>query len=570
MKNIFGLTPVITADGTFHVCFPCSQTNISNTTDIFKIGNIMDSSLPELVNRMRSGYKDINPEEDCIHDCRDIPYFNGILRKVLDDESLGIPAISQPFIDKVSSKGVSRHGMHDESFREDEVKAASIEIKHAAELVRDDQGEAFERIVADIKAEKIHIDYSTLTEAAPFELMSRYESGNLFDVHAVSLSGDMLIFSYTLGLGYIFSRDRFVNFSDDVSWLDGHIAKYIKDLAQKKSENKIFVVEESARKINLPEEYLRTGANLEYLLKDIAEKSGGTGHKFISAVNSLTIFLTERGVIKEGEDRLLLEDESAAAEVVNRLLFMISLFNKIDRRNLPIDIIATINLLQEKLNTFIASNIYSAIITLARKAKDENQNLIIGIEMDWVPGYNREDPLTHNIIGHLIFEIRSIEDRLRAMGIDNVKLVYDKKENLADSVLAKAAEMNTMLKNVLVIASRNAVESSVFDRLRSAEGEARAFLTAIDPVQLNEFYITNKFTLRTLDIKITEMLSIALEAMVGKELNNIPMVASFDKVHRVLILVPKAEPHGYQKMRDKYRAERIACKTHNQAQIAQA
>lgn len=558
MKNVFGLTPVITADGTFHVCFPCSQTNIANTTNIFKIGNIMDSSLPDIVSKMRAEYRAINPEEDCIHDCRDIPYFNGIIRKVLDDESLGIPAISQPFLDRMTTEAASGHSMHDESFKQEEAETATREIKHAAELVRSDQINDFRRIISDIKSDNIHIDYKTLANGVPFELMSRYESGNLFDVNVVSIGGDIFIFSYTLGLGHIFSQDRFINFSDDASWANELIAEYIKALKQKKEENKIFVIEEPARKINLPDEYLRTRADLESQLKNVTEKSGGSRFEFVSAVNSLVIFLMGRNIIKEGGGSLLLKDESTASEIVNRLTFLTVLFKKIDRRNLPIDMIATENLLQEKLYAFMATTIYSAIITLAQKAKNENQNLIIGLEMDWIPGYNNEDPLTYNIIGQLIFEIRSIEDRLKAMGIDNVKIVYDKKENLADSVLVKATETDTKLKNVLVIASRDVIESSVFDRLRSTEGDTRAFLAAIDPVQLNEFYINNKFTLQALDIRITEMLSIALEAMVGKELNNIPMVASFDKVNRILILVPKAEPHGYQKMRDKYRAEKIA------------
>jgi MoaA/NifB/PqqE/SkfB family radical SAM enzyme len=192
MKNVFGLTPVVTADGSFHVCFPCSQPFQANKKDIFKIGNVLDNSVNELVARMREQYRDINPKKDCISDCRDIPYFNAILRKVIDDYLFGVSPLVQPFLDRTVQEDSFVHSMHNERFDKDNLKVVLDEYEQVSRTIRKDQEIEFRQFAGEKSGD---IEYfKGISENHSYQLLSRYDL-NLFSVGCIKQGPHVLIFS---------------------------------------------------------------------------------------------------------------------------------------------------------------------------------------------------------------------------------------------------------------------------------------------------------------------------------------------------------------------------------------
>jgi MoaA/NifB/PqqE/SkfB family radical SAM enzyme len=214
MKNVFGLTPVVTADGTFHVCFPCSQPNIANRQDIFKIGNIMEDSIEALVARMRDNYRDIDPEEDCIKDCRDIPYFNGIFRKVIEDILLGIPVTAQPFLDRSDPKLIVSHTLHSEVFNQGNLSEVMDEMNDASRQVFNDKVSDFKESVLLIEQGRVAFDPNNLAEGVVALLFDRYQTRNIFDIHAVRWEEKTYLFSYDISMLYELGSNEFIDFID--------------------------------------------------------------------------------------------------------------------------------------------------------------------------------------------------------------------------------------------------------------------------------------------------------------------------------------------------------------------
>ena len=64
-----------------------------------------------------------------------------------------------------------------------------------------------------------------------------------------------------------------------------------------------------------------------------------------------------------------------------------------------------------------------------------------------------------------------------------------------------------------------------------------------------------------LNIKIIEMLLIALELAFGKEPPNLPIISSYDKVSRIVIFLPKAEPMAYEELKNKYNVQKTALRS---------
>ncbi|MFC1548852.1 hypothetical protein ACFL5E_02725 [Candidatus Omnitrophota bacterium] len=209
-----------------------------------------------------------------------------------------------------------------------------------------------------------------------------------------------------------------------------------------------------------------------------------------------------------------------------------------------------------RIHEFEAEGIVSALIILARKAKREGQNLIIGFETKWIPGFD-DDALQHMAINPLIQEIRSIAKKMRDMGLDNVQVIEyggDQEYRLADEILDAAIETNTDLSNVVVLASAATINSQGFEKLRSTEDEQRAFLAGIDTSEISDFSGTNE----ELYIRITEMLSIALELAAGKSAPGLSIIKEYNKALRTVIFLPKAEPVDYEKLQEMYKLQQSA------------
>jgi len=216
---------------------------------------------------------------------------------------------------------------------------------------------------------------------------------------------------------------------------------------------------------------------------------------------------------------------------------------------------ANVEFLRKNLAQFEADGAVGSLIVLARKAKRENQKLIIGLETDWMPGMQVKSSLQKNAMSALMREIDSIGEALKSMGLDNVEIVHESAGQLADSLTKVANDSNTSMHNIVVMASKNTINSNSFKGFREASAKDKPFLTGIDPIELIKLYEQyGESVSYQLHIKLTTLLYMALEIASGKE----PPKASwiqYDSVMRILMLTPSAEIKDYQALKDAIKAE---------------
>ena len=125
---------------------------------------------------------------------------------------------------------------------------------------------------------------------------------------------------------------------------------------------------------------------------------------------------------------------------------------------------------------FNVNGLVSAVIVLATKAKREGQNLILGLDTSWIPGLDDpgKPPKTDSLKA-LLREIDDLGGTLRKMGLDNVIIVHEKKEDLAGVLLNKAKEKEVSLTNVVVLASADTARSDSFEPLRTSGEKKERF-----------------------------------------------------------------------------------------------
>ena len=206
-----------------------------------------------------------------------------------------------------------------------------------------------------------------------------------------------------------------------------------------------------------------------------------------------------------------------------------------------------------------ADGAVGSLIVLARKAKREGQKLIIGLETDWIPGIDNRNSLQRSAINALIKEIDSIGEALRSMGLDNVEVIRKSGGQLAGAILNEAGKTHTKLHNIVVMASPSTIDSESFAALRNADESDRPFLSGIDPTELIKLYAQfGESVNKQPYIRLASLLYITIEVAAGKEPPQSPIVVSYDKKMRILMLLPKADPMDYETLKSNYAAERAA------------
>lgn len=199
------------------------------------------------------------------------------------------------------------------------------------------------------------------------------------------------------------------------------------------------------------------------------------------------------------------------------------------------------------------------IIMLARRAKREGQKLIIGLDISWIPAYNK-GTLQYNALNPLIGDIASLGDTLRDMGVDNVTVIVNSKQTgLAASLLEEAKNTSTDLSNIVVLTSEKAINSAEFAPLRSTPAEKKAFLAGIDSGELIRF--SQKYQEdynNQLYVQIMEMLMVTLELASGKNAPNLPIIKNYDGNQRIVIFLPEVQSMEYKKLQEFYDSKRRA------------
>ncbi|MEA3488865.1 MAG: HEAT repeat domain-containing protein, partial [Candidatus Omnitrophota bacterium] len=283
--------------------------------------------------------------------------------------------------------------------------------------------------------------------------------------------------------------------------------------------------------------------------------------RLVNAGNELVIFLIEKGAISSNTPAMNRGDSTAeirsqmeqALDAVDELRGPAD-EERIDRIDLPDNVISAAADIRENIDTLGTDSVIAALITLARSAGREDQKLIIGLETDWIPEYERGG-MQHGAINPLIGEIESLGDTLKSMGLDNVRVVHSGSNDLAEELLKEAEETSTKLSNVVVLASNNTINSERFDGLRSTRQKKRAFLAGIDTRELDKAKTTDS---QINVIQIIGMISIALELAMGKEAPDLPLIAEYDKALRIVIFLPKAEPLEYEQLKRLYKMRMLA------------
>ncbi|MDD5439793.1 MAG: HEAT repeat domain-containing protein [Candidatus Omnitrophica bacterium] len=227
-----------------------------------------------------------------------------------------------------------------------------------------------------------------------------------------------------------------------------------------------------------------------------------------------------------------------------------------DLRNFPPEIMEARQCIENNLSRLEADSVVQSIIILAEKAREEKQSLIIGMETDWVPGLDKEER-THQQahLSPLLRDIDGLKATLRSIGITNVEIVHTKSEALADTLMKRAGELNTAWSNMVILASNKTVGSKAFTPLIQAAPEARPFITAINPSQLEEHYRRyGEVYDKQLFVNILQMLSLSLELATGaKSVPNMPYIVSYDQGKRMLVILAPVEAVDVERLDRLYR-----------------
>ena len=311
--------------------------------------------------------------------------------------------------------------------------------------------------------------------------------------------------------------------------------------------------------------------NVRQLFEIVESALNNNRARIMDAGNEIAAFIAERDGSPAAADPLQMDGEKTTIEVKERIkqvLANVDGAKNIDEKGqidkdklaLPANVSSAVQNISKAFNQLDEDSVVTSLIALARQAKRENQKLIVGISTDWIASYNDKNSFQHKATNALINDIRALPNALRSMGLDNVELVVEENSStLASEVSRMAEDSDTKLSNVVIITSSDSINSGIFDKLKGAKEGDRAFLAGMDSKVLAELYKANgELTDRQLDIDIMELLCLTLEVAAGKEPSNTPLVISYDRVNRILILMPSATIVDYQRLRDINKGRREA------------
>jgi hypothetical protein len=281
--------------------------------------------------------------------------------------------------------------------------------------------------------------------------------------------------------------------------------------------------------------------------------------KFINAGNELINSLPAKAAPETLASIGALDKDMATAETRERVEKAMAAIDGLDKEDIAPKARASIEALRKNLTQFEADGAVTSLIALARRAKREDQKLIIGLETDWIPGISVEGSLQRQAISALMKEIDGIAEALQSMGLDNVKIVRGSASQLAGSLITTAKDNRTDMRNIVVMASNSTINSESFSPLRNADEDNRPFLAGIDPAELIKLYEEfGEDSSHQLYIRLTGLLYMTLELAAGKEPPQTPTIVYYDKKLRIVIFLPRAEPIDYETLKNKYKAETMA------------
>lgn len=279
--------------------------------------------------------------------------------------------------------------------------------------------------------------------------------------------------------------------------------------------------------------------------------------EYMTAANKLIGSLAANTAEESTPGITPIDENMATAGIRESVERAIEAIDKIDQEKVAPETRAAIELLKKNLSQFEADGAVGSLIILARNAKRENQELIIGLETDWMPGSNIKNSFQSQAIAALMKEIGAIGEALESMGLNNVKIVRGSGSQLAGAIMQRADDSHTDMRNIIIMASKDTVYSDSFAIFRNAKEGNRPFLTSIDPKELVEAYEKYGESLsKQLRIKLTALLYMTIEVAQGKKPPEVPWI-KYNSVMRMLELeLPAAELIDYDALKETYKAEK--------------
>ncbi|MDD5495466.1 MAG: hypothetical protein PHP46_00020 [Candidatus Omnitrophica bacterium] len=341
--------------------------------------------------------------------------------------------------------------------------------------------------------------------------------------------------------------ERFLNMNK------GSQNRHVRDICEIAEEN----LKEIRDVLNQPSRPESVGFSLSEIVEDYVNNRRS---EFIGKANKLIIISNEISGLKDSVGAEALKHEDPTVRIEDRVKNITALIDGLHKRGISVDMTSITGFLKKNIDQFEADALIASIIIRARQARKNNQKFILGLETDWIPGIKEIGYGTqHDAINLLMCRIDELYEAMRSIGLDNVVIVHKASEELGDALSREVQKTQNRFSNVVILASDKTVKLSNFKPFMEAEDGNRPFIAVIDPRYLEEWYKANKGSTKQLDINIIKMLYIALELAAGKENPEIPPISSYDKKHRIVILLPKAEPKDYQKeLLDIYKAREKA------------
>lgn len=269
----------------------------------------------------------------------------------------------------------------------------------------------------------------------------------------------------------------------------------------------------------------------------------------VNAGNDISEFLAETKKCELPR----IDENNSAAEISENLKKTLA---ALDASILPLPekIREAKNKIEANLN-FLVTAMVSSIELLARKARNDNKNLVIGIDpnSNWIPGY-KSGKFQHNAMNPLINELSSIPAILEKRGLKNVSVFIKEKEE-KESLGAWAEKMQNALdspgdfSNLIVIGDKTTTNYFENNLLQKISNENRAVLAEINPKNLHAFYSKHgEDPAWQLDINLARFISITVDIALD---NRIPTLddlkIDFDPNLKKIIYFPDAIKVDYQK-----------------------
>ena len=275
------------------------------------------------------------------------------------------------------------------------------------------------------------------------------------------------------------------------------------------------------------------------LIRGISKKT-----RIVKVANRFLNWISKRKELKKAFTPYLLEEEKTAAEVQDNMKEIVKVLDKVDRAQMRDHHKIFDKEIREQANNIEAYGIDESVFNLALKAKRENQNLIIGLDISWIPGV-KDKRLGNEKFNMLIRDIGKIGDKLRAQGLDNVIIEIGTGKQMLDNVIKMAKDTNTKISNMVIIAEEKLLSSAdlqdSFSVLRGASDGGKAFLAGIRATEiLSKYDQLGKD--EYLGIELLRILSITLELSVKeRDISNLPIVVEYDNENRMVIFLPRPE-----------------------------